>query len=315
MVIPKRPASPKPRPALAPEDFNPRLRVAYLFSLGTQLPAGRRLNMRRVLDYEMEFMLESQGSEIIDGVHHPIHKGDVVFRRPGQLTQGIMPYRCLTIIFELDGRGRERPDSYFDALLAPGTEPRWEIQPNFKSDFLDVIPSVFPISAGDGLRTLFESALKHHISPGEGSELLCKASILQILFRLHTEVMDPLRRGKEGNPADDASARYQRLETLLAYMRKHFRRKLPLKEMAQVAGLSPTWLHRIFSETMGETPLEHLNRLRMDAARELLATSNLSASSVATECGFENVPYFFTLFKRACGDTPAGFRSKHQFPS
>ena len=82
-----------------------------------------------------------------------------------------------------------------------------------------------------------------------------------------------------------------------------------------MASLSPAWLHRIFTETMGETPLDHLNRLRMESARELLATSDLSASSVALEAGFENVPYFFTLFKRTTGETPAQFRARHRFPA
>jgi len=316
------PASPRTaRPSLVLEDFNPRLLMAYLFSKGMQMPAGKHLDLRRVLDYEMEYILESSGSERIDDVVHPVHKGDIVFRRPGQITQGIMPYKCYTIIFELSGRILPRPDPYTLALADQASTRGWELQPNYQSRFLDVIPSLFKAGAGDIYRTLFDSVLKHYISPGEGSELLSKACILQILFQMHTEVVDPLRRqvvAPQGGSTQllngDGSARYRKLEAVLAYMRRNFKRKLPLQELAQIASLSPAWLHRIFSETMSETPLDHLNRLRMESARELLATSDLSASAVALECGFENVPYFFTLFKRSSGETPAQFRARHRFP-
>jgi len=307
------------RPALSLEEFNPRLIIAYLFTQGMQMPQGKHLDLRRVLDYEMEFILESSGAERIEDTVHPVHKGDIVFRRPGQLTQGIMPYKCYTIIFDLEGKVRSRPDPYSKALIdLDHSKPHpWELQPDYKSSFLDVIPPIFKTGSGDIYRTLFDSVLKHFISPVDGSELLSKACILQILFQIHTEVQDPLRRPyliQEEPQNEDDSGRYRRLETVLAYMRRNFRRKLPLQELAQVASLSPAWLHRTFSETMKETPLDHLNRLRMECARELLATSDLNASAVALECGFENVPYFFTLFKRTCGETPAQFRARHRFP-
>lgn len=306
------------RPALAPEDFNPKLLTAYLFTQGMQHPHGKRFPLRRTLDYEMEFILESSGSELIDDITYPVHKGDIVFRRPGQVTQGIMPYKCYTVIFSLDGlTSRTRPPIYMRVPMGLEEAAAWEAHPNYACSFLDPIPPVFRATSGDTLRTLFDTILKHHISPGEGSELISKASILQVLFQLHTEVLAPLHRRAKTSPEDQPlgeTARYRKLEKVLAYMRRNFQKKLPLEELAKIAGLSPTWLHRIFSETMGETPLDHLNRLRMEKARELLAISDLSASSVAVECGFENVPYFFTLFKRTCQETPAQFRARHQFP-
>jgi len=306
------------RPTLAIEAFNPRLMTAYLFTQGMQHPAGKRFPLRCPLDYELEYILESSGSEVIEGTLYPVKKGDIVFRRPGQITQGIMPYKCFTIIFSLDGNTeRKRPEVYMRVPMGLEENEPWEVHPDYQSSFLEVLPTVFHTSSGDIYRTLLDTILKHHISPGEGSELVCKASILQLLVHLHTEVQAPLHRHQpsgSGDTKNSENARYRKLEKVLAFMHRNFRRKLPLEELAQVASLSPTWLHRIFSETMGETPLDHLNRLRIEKARELLATSDLSASSVATECGFENVPYFFTLFKRSCNETPAQFRARHQFP-
>lgn len=291
------------RPILELADFSPRLLVAYLFSRGMTLPAGKRLEHRPVVDYEMEYILEGSGAQLIDNREYPVKRGDVVFRRPGQKTQGIMPYSCLTVIFDLEGRYRPRPIPYFGVWEQADAEQL--ASPNFKGEFLDIISPVCHPESGDIFRTLFETSLRHYISPGEGSELIQKAGILQILYHLHGQARDPLPAGPV--------TQHQKLQTVLAYMRRHYRRKLPLRELGEVASLSPTYLHRVFSETMGESPLDHLNRLRMEAARDLLATSDLSASAVALEVGFENVPYFFTLFRRQTGLTPAAFRERHRF--
>ncbi len=301
--FPGRPISGPSRPVLDLADFNPRLVIAYTFSQGHNLRVGRKLEFRSVLDYEMEFILEGSGSQFIDNQEHPVRRGDVVFRRPGQTTQGIMPYSCHTIIFDLEGRYRPRPIPYFSVWTKPQGE--YQAGPNFRNDFLDIIAAHSHPETGDILRSLFETVLHHFISPGEGSELLQKASILQILYQLHGQAHDPLPAG--------TSAHYQTLHLVLAYMRRNYRRKLHLRELGEVAGLSPTYLHRIFSENLGESPLDYLNKLRMAMARDLLASSTLSASSIARECGFDNVSYFFTLFRRSTGMTPAGFREHHRF--
>jgi Pyruvate/2-oxoacid:ferredoxin oxidoreductase delta subunit len=83
-----------------------------LFSIGTNYPHGYRLKERYVYDYEVEFIIFSEGSMIIDEQHHIVKQGDVVFRRPGQYTQGIMPYNCYLICMDMLSNIRQKPASY-----------------------------------------------------------------------------------------------------------------------------------------------------------------------------------------------------------
>jgi AraC-like DNA-binding protein len=75
--------------------------------------------------------------------------------------------------------------------------------------------------------------------------------------------------------------------------------------------LSSTYLHGLFTRALGLTPRELLTRLRLAKARELLVATSLPGAEVARECGFENVPYFFTLFRRQTGLTPGEFRRRN----
>jgi AraC family transcriptional regulator of adaptative response / methylphosphotriester-DNA alkyltransferase methyltransferase len=102
-----------------------------------------------------------------------------------------------------------------------------------------------------------------------------------------------------------------RLRRVTRFLTENFTRRLVLDDLAREAGLSPTYLHGLFSATFALSPREFLTRLRLARARELLVATSLPAADVARECGFENVPYFFTLFRKKTGLTPGEFRRRN----
>jgi AraC-like DNA-binding protein len=295
------------RPPLLEREINPRLITTYLFSQGMMMKPGRRLEGRLVVDYEAEYILESSGAQVIDGREHRVRAGDVVFRRPGQSTQGIMPYRCFCAIFDMEGKVRPRPQAYVQ--LFSGMQEGMEPQPDFDSAFLAPIPPVFHPSSGYVYRSLFESILKRHISPGEGSELLQKAALLHLIHKMRSDAKDPLLSDTGAEPERTRA----RLGTAIAFLRLNYRRKLPLNELARVAGLSPGYFQRVFSQATRKSPLEYQNGLRLERARELLAMTDINVGDIAEEIGFENSPYFYTLFKRMEGESPMAFRERHRF--
>jgi AraC-like DNA-binding protein len=63
-----------------------------------------------------------------------------------------------------------------------------------------------------------------------------------------------------------------------------------------------------FKKSMGEIPLQYLTRLRMEAAKQLLAQSHLSITEIALEVGYDGISHFIHPFKRHIGTTPAAYR-------
>jgi AraC-like DNA-binding protein len=289
---------------------NPRLHIAYLFNWRGYALNRRRLERRLVFDYEAEYILEGGGSQEIDGKRYPLEKGDIILRRPGQSTQGFLPYSCLCLVFSIDGLERDRPRNYLDLYrvrpdeYAGGAAQQYQPEPDHACPGLDSLGPRCRLEGHEALRALFESLVKRHSKPGPGTELLEKASILQILHALMAE--------SAGQGAADKGSKA--IRSALAFMRRNFRRKTRLAEIAAAAGLSPFYFHRLFSASLGRSPADYLNGLRLDAARESLATTDASATEIARACGFENPPYFFTLFKKECGSTPAEFRERYRLP-
>jgi AraC family transcriptional regulator len=100
----------------------------------------------------------------------------------------------------------------------------------------------------------------------------------------------------------------RRLARVVDYMRAHFAKPLMLDELADEAAISKFHFVRLFRKKTGRTPYAYLFQLRMDAARRLLATTDLQIADVARACGFASASHFGTAFARTVGMTPTRFR-------
>jgi transcriptional regulator GlxA family with amidase domain len=61
---------------------------------------------------------------------------------------------------------------------------------------------------------------------------------------------------------------------------------------------------------MGETPLEGLHRLRINAAKQLLDTVRRTVQEVSLGVGYEDAAFFRSLFKRFTGIGPQAYRDR-----
>ena len=69
-------------------------------------------------------------------------------------------------------------------------------------------------------------------------------------------------------------------------------------------------LNRRFKAATGETPLEFLQKARIERARGLLETSRLSFDQIVERVGYEDGSSFRRLFKRAVGISPHEYRRR-----
>lgn len=73
------------------------------------------------------------------------------------------------------------------------------------------------------------------------------------------------------------------------------------------SNISRTYFNRVFKEFYGCTPVNYINKKRINKAKMLLNTGNYTKEEIAFLCGFDNVKYFYTLFKKLTGVTTGGY--------
>jgi len=93
------------------------------------------------------------------------------------------------------------------------------------------------------------------------------------------------------------------------FIMENFTRKISLKEISAIAGLSPPYFSTIFKEEMGENLSKYLNRLRVEKASRLLLETEMSLSEIAACCCFEDQSWFSKIFKAYTGVSPGKYRN------
>lgn len=98
---------------------------------------------------------------------------------------------------------------------------------------------------------------------------------------------------------------------LVGWMQAHLDRPLDVPTLARRAGLTERSFYRKFTEATGKTPAQFVERLRLEAARTLLA-KDLPLKAIAGQVGLGSSARLGAAFERGFGMTPALFREMHR---
>jgi len=100
------------------------------------------------------------------------------------------------------------------------------------------------------------------------------------------------------------------IESVITYMHQHYEESLDISALARMANLSPSHFYRVFKREIGQTPMDYLNRIRLEKARRILRSGN-SVTETALQCGFNSTSHFSTCFSRHFGISPSKYRSNY----
>ena len=104
------------------------------------------------------------------------------------------------------------------------------------------------------------------------------------------------------------STGHRAVKDCIRYIHWNYARDLTLAQLADYAHLQPNYLCALFKEHTGQTVMEQLTQIRVDAAAFLLRNSDLSIAQVAERSGFRSESAFFRRFKELMGQTPKSYR-------
>jgi AraC family transcriptional regulator len=141
-------------------------------------------------------------------------------------------------------------------------------------------------------------------TPG-GLGLECIATAIALALSQHAGALaTPSKAGSRLAP--------RQIRTVQAYVEEHLQQSIVLADLAAAAGLSSFHFLRAFKLSVGVTPCRYVLDRRMERARSLLRSSDLSVGEVGLCVGFEHSSHFTRAFRSATGIAPSAFRSSLQ---
>ncbi len=102
----------------------------------------------------------------------------------------------------------------------------------------------------------------------------------------------------------------KRFQSVLEYIQENLDSPISLSELAGLAGLNPAYFSDLFRQLMGLSPIQYVNRRKIEEAQVLLLTTDKPLKEIARWVGFSDEFYFSRLFKIITGLAPALYRKQ-----
>ena len=97
-------------------------------------------------------------------------------------------------------------------------------------------------------------------------------------------------------------------DSMLNYVQFNFMNEITIRDIAQACACSQSTVCHVFKQYTGESIKKYIDNLRINQAKRLLSTSDLPINRIAQLCGFSNINYFPTAFKKQIGISPTEYR-------
>ncbi len=150
-------------------------------------------------------------------------------------------------------------------------------------------------------------AYEEYISKDVCYKLLVRSNI----YRMMTEL---LRYYCVCKTDDDKSVYHNvlRLRPVISYIGNHFADKITIEELSEIIMVSADYFTKMFKKSIGKTPIDYINAIRVNRSMHLLIDTNKSMPEIAEAVGFCNANYFHRIFKQYMNTSPLAYRKANR---
>ena len=98
------------------------------------------------------------------------------------------------------------------------------------------------------------------------------------------------------------------IRTVLSIIEKEYTKDIGLDYISKNVYLTPSYLSMLFKKEMNIGLVHYINEYRLERAKNMLLNSNMRVVDISSGVGFKSLAYFYSIFKKKYGKTPAEYR-------
>lgn len=227
---------------------------------------------------ELHYVMEGQGTFYCNQKPFQLEKGNLLIINSNELHEGMSKtksFEALVIIFEMSSFSKEVANCnvIFQSLIADDTK---------------ICELMAEIYQEDKLKQI-------------GYKVAIKGKIYELITYLIRNYVVESLSDKENIKRIQ---KLQRLNIILQYIQNNYSEPIAIQTLADLIHLSEFRFCHLFKESMGQSPLNYINEVRLKKAHHLLEQKELSVAEIAEAVGFQDYNNFGRLFRKYYGYAP-----------
>lgn len=272
------------KPEICAECFNPTVLYAFISNVNSD----SILNMHNHDFTEIKIVLSGNFTYTLNDAIYEVTKGNIIIINPGVKHKKLIP----------EGVQVEEFNYALSNIQIKNLPTNFLLEPNSMPIF------TMPLYQPDILKCINETITEQEKNEPYG-DLFIKCSLMKLTALLYRGIAINKERPERTRVNFAGSEKTNIVNTILEYLHQNYMKQISLYRIAHNMYLSPVYISKIFKEETGESPINHLIRIRLTKAHELLSTGDIPIKTVARTVGYDDAYYFSKLYKKYYGIPPS----------
>lgn len=238
-------------------------------------PSGR-------LDYQLIYIQKGKADFILNGSSTLLEQGSLILYKPGEPQHYSYYTSCPTVAYWVHFTG-----VFIETLLRQNNI--WD-------------QSAYQLGEEPAIAEIIMKLVRELQFRSYNYQMMCNAYFEELICVISRNLH------KQHVPA---MTQYEAFIPVLEQMYSEYHVSHSIDEYASLCGMSAYYFIRKFKEYTGQSPHTFLIRLRMERAKNLLLSTNMSVSDISFAVGYDNPLYFSRLFKKYTGSSPSDFKKQY----
>lgn len=104
----------------------------------------------------------------------------------------------------------------------------------------------------------------------------------------------------------------ERIVNILRYIRENINQNIKIEDLSSMCYLTKDHFIRLFKKEMNCTPLQYINQKKIEKAQLMMVIGKKPVKDIAFNLSFNELSYFYRLFKKITGKSPQAYKAQFQ---
>lgn len=253
---------------------------------------------------EIAYVISGKGIHIVGNYEYEVSKGDLFvinydmkhgFFADNNNEDSPVVYNCAFMPEFLDA-------SLFDSKHFENITSSFLFESLFPDDYKPAPDLHLKDAAFHEIGSIFSKMYSEYKFKQKGYLDIIRAYLIELIIKIF--------RYKDREDTKNHSIKNKQLvDSAIKYLKENYNSDIKLEDMAMRSFVSKNYFSKLFKETTGINFSDFVQKLRIDGACNLLKTTDMNVTDIAYEVGFNDIKFFYEVFKKITSKTPGQYRN------